>query len=570
MKRRWKAVWWMLWAAFALSGAAASGATGKTPEKAPEKTAARPAAAQAPETEAAPTPLPLATGAPDDAAPVAPFHSTLFHIHARYGPFSPEERAENLERKIKLIDGDASFAREELKILPVGSMCDIVYGDMVVMSVSEADAAALQKPLEETAAYYRDNIADAVEQHRKDTQLLAVLTKVGLVLLILAAFFLIIRYVNMLFRFVALKIAALKGTVIKGVRIKTYDVLDENRCVQVVLFIARVVKYAFLLTVFYISLMLLFSVFPETRGLAGKLLDNVLDPLSEIVMGVYDYKSKAIAIVVIVVVFCYLIRGVRYFAGEIARGRLVISGFYPDWAMPTYSIVRTLLLAFMVVVIYPNLPYSDSDVFKGVSVFLGVIVSLGSTSLMGNLMSGLVMTYMRPFQAGDFIKIGDITGTVREKTPFAIRVTTVKNEEVTIPNANVMSAHTTNYTYSTGSASTDGVTGSGGGDGLILHASVTFGYDTPWRRVHELLLKAARKTQHVLDDPAPFVLQNALGNFFVEYHINVYVREDKKILAIYSDLYAIIQDAFTEAGLDMVCPNFQNFRGENRIAVSQK
>ncbi|MDR1728718.1 MAG: mechanosensitive ion channel family protein [Acidobacteriota bacterium] len=563
MKRRWKAVGWVLWAVFALSGAAAVGAS-----SAPETPPAGPAA-QTPGAEPSPEPPSTPPAAMAPGAPVAPFHQTIFSVYARYGPFSPEERADNLEQKIKQVNADPDFAPELMEIVPVGGYREIVYKDIVVMSVSDADADALQKTLDAAAAYYRDNIAAAVAQHQKETELLTVLTKAGLVLLILAAFYLIIKYVNKLFQFICGKVVALKGTVIKGVRIKSYDVLDEGRCVLVVLFLVRAVKYAFLLTVLYVSLMLLFSVFPETRGLAGKLLYNVLDPLSDIVIGVRDYIPKAIAIAVIVTVFTYLIKAIKYFAGEIERGRLVISGFYPDWAIPTYNIVRALLLAFMFVVIYNFLPYSDSDVFKGVSVFLGVIVSLGSTSLMGNLMSGLVMTYMRPFRAGDFVKIGDVTGTVHEKTPFAVRITTVKNEEVVIPNATVMSAYTTNYTYSVGGASADGVTGMDGGDGLILHATVTFGYDTPWRQVHDLLLDAARKTRYVLAEPPPFVLQNALGNFCVEYHINVYVREDKKILAIYSDLYANIQDAFKGAGLDMVCPTFENFRGETRITVTK-
>ena len=555
--RRWKVVLWTAALAVIFSGsfAVVCGQQPSSKKITTTKTAPQPSEAEAPIPQIEQPPVALV-----NAVPVAPFHQTICHIYARSGPFSPQERAENLEYKIRQLSEELTFTSEELKVVPTGTSFDIVYGDMVVMSIADADAVAMNISLEEVAEYYRGNIADAIEQYRKNTELPTILTKVGLVVLILAAFFFIVRYVNKLFRAIRHKVISLKGTIIRGVRIKSYDVLDEKRCIIVVLFVVRIVKYLLLLTIFYISITLLFSVFPETRGLANKLLDYVLTPFSNIVFSVIDYIPKAIAIIVIVTIFRYLIKGVRYFAGEIEKGSLVISGFYPDWALPTYNIVRTLLFAFMFVVIYDYLPNSESTIFKGVSVFIGVIVSLGSTSLIGNLMSGLVLTYMRPFRVGDFVKIGDIRGTVREKTPFAVRITTAKNEEITIPNANIMSSHAINYSYSAHDAAVE--------TRLILHVASTFGYDTPWRQVHELLLDAAAKTKYVLAEPKPFVLQNALDNFFVEYHINVYIEEEKRMLGIRSELFANIQDAFKEAGLDMVCPTFQNIVGENQIAVS--
>jgi small-conductance mechanosensitive channel len=244
------------------------------------------------------------------------------------------------------------------------------------------------------------------------------------------------------------KVASLRGTHIKGVRIKSYIVLDEERCVVSALFLVKIIKYAALLVILYFSVTLLFGIFPETRGLADRLLDYVLTPFSNVVFGVVNYLPKAFAIAVIVTIFRYLSKGIKYFAGEIEKEKLVIRGFYPDWAKPTYHIVRTLLYAFMFIVIFQYLPYSDSRIFQGVSVFIGILISIGSTALIGNLISGMVLTYMRPFCVGDFIRIGDILGTVKEKTPFAIRIMTPKNEEITIPNSNIMSAHTVNYSHS--------------------------------------------------------------------------------------------------------------------------
>jgi small-conductance mechanosensitive channel len=487
------------------------------------------------------------------AAPVAPFHMPIFSVYSRLGPFSPAERAERLEHIIRQLKEDRGFSLDQMELMPDGALLDIVYNGIIIMSVADGDAEYFKKSKNEVADYYRENIARALEQYRHDTELTSILTKAGLVLLILGAFFFIIRYINILHKFTKRKIVSLRGTFIKHIRIKSYTLLDEGRFVYASLVILKIIKYIAILTIFYFSLPLLFSIFPETRGLAGKLLDYVLTPFSNIVFGVVGYLPKAVAVAVIVTIFMYLAKAIKYFAGEIEKGNLVIKGFYPDWAAPTCNIIRTLLFAFMFIVIFQYLPYSDSEIFKGVSVFLGVLISLGSTALIGNLISGLVLTYMRPFHTGDFVKIGDVLGTVLEKAPFATRILTVKNEEITVPNSAIMSGHTINYSKTARE------------NRLILHIEVTFGYDTPWRKVHELLLAAAARTRRALADPAPFVLQRALDNYFAEYQINVYVTEEKLMPRIYSELYENIQDAFNEAGVDMTSPT----RGINKIEITR-
>jgi len=477
-----------------------------------------------------------------EAAPVTPFHMPIFSIYAKMGPFTPAERAERLEHIIQQLSDDIHFSPDRMEIVDDGATLDIVYNHIVIMSVIDGDAEYFQKSKKEVAEYYKENIARAIDQYKRDNALMTILTETGMVLLILAVFFFALRYINLLFRFLRRKTVLLRGTFIKDIRIKSYIALNEDRCIVLALLFLRILKYAAMLAVLYFSVTLSFGIFPVTRGLASKLLDYALTPFSNIVFGVIGYLPKAVAIAMIVTIFLYLAKGIKYFAVEIEKEKLVIKGFYPDWAMPTCNIIRTLLYVFMFIVIFQYLPYSDSRIFQGVSVFIGILISLGSTALIGNLVSGLVLTYMRPFRSGDFIKIGDVIGTVREKTPFAIRVLTTKNEEVTIPNSNIMSGFTTNYSQTARENS------------LILHTVVTFGYDTPWRQVHELLLTAAARTQHVLEDPAPFILQRALDNFFAEYQINVYVAEEKLMPKIYSDLYENIQDAFKEAGLDITCP----------------
>lgn len=231
-----------------------------------------------------------------------------------------------------------------------------------------------------------------------------------------------------------------------------------------------------------------------------------------------------------------------------------ITGFYPDWAQPSFNIIRFLLYAFMIAMIYPYLPGSDSGVFQGISVFVGLIVSLGSSTVIGNIIAGLVITYMRPFKLGDRIKLNETTGNVIEKTPFVTRIRTPKNEVVTIPNSFIMSSHTVNYSASARQF------------GLIIHSTVSIGYDIPWRQVHQLLIDAARSTPGVLPHPKPFVLETELQDYYPCYQINAYIKEADQLSQIYSDLHQNIQDTFNEAGIEIMSPHY--FAGRDGSATT--
>jgi small-conductance mechanosensitive channel len=232
---------------------------------------------------------------------------------------------------------------------------------------------------------------------------------------------------------------------------------------------------------------------------------------------------------------------------QITRGKLVIPGFYADWAEPTFNILRFLLWAFTLAIVYPYLPFSDSRIFKGVSVFVGVIFSLGSSSAIGNLVAGLVITYMRPFKIGDRVQLKDITGFVVEKTLMVVRIKTHKNEYVTFPNMIILSSSIINYNTSSDEDE----------EGLILYASITFGYSTPWQTIHRILIGAAMATGHVQKSPQPFVLQTALDDFYCQYQINFYTKEVDRVPAIYSELFTNIQEGFRAEGLDMTAAHYR-------------
>ena len=210
---------------------------------------------------------------------------------------------------------------------------------------------------------------------------------------------------------------------------------------------------------------------------------------------------------------------------------------------------------FMIVVIFPYLPGSDSPVFQGVSVFLGFLFTFGSAGSLSNIIAGLVLTYMRLFKMGDRVKIGSISGDVIEKNMLVTRVRTTKNEIISIPNATVMNSHTINYSSDAPEK------------GLIMHSTITIGYDIPWRKMEEVLIKAALKTPLLLEDPAPFVLQTSLDDFYVSYQINAYTREPNKQATIYSNLHANIQDFCNEAGIEIMSPHYRAARDGNQSTI---
>jgi small-conductance mechanosensitive channel len=358
---------------------------------------------------------------------------------------------------------------------------------------------------------------------------------------------LLIIFVWLFFKLFGEKLTSYGKEKIKPLTIKKLRILNTKQILDVILFLFRIFKYIVTVFQLFITVPIVFSLFPSTEHIASTLFGYILTPLKNIFFGIIGYIPNIITITIIIVITRYVIRGLKFFSMQIKREKLVIPGFYSDWAEPTYNILRVLLWAFTVAIIYPYLPGSESRVFQGVSVFVGLIFSLGSTSAIGNLVAGLVITYMRPFKIGDRIQIKDITGFVVEKTLMVVRIKTHKNEYVTFPNINILNSSIINYNTSSDEDE----------EGLVLYTSVTFGYATPWQTVHRILIDAALKTEHVQKSPKPFVLQTALDDFYAEYQINMYTKEINKAPAIYSALYTNIQNGFAAENIDLTAAHFR-------------
>jgi small-conductance mechanosensitive channel len=349
------------------------------------------------------------------------------------------------------------------------------------------------------------------------------------------------------FRIITRKVNVYLGARIKPLIIKKFRLLSSKQIVNLILFGIKITKYILTIIQLIITVPIVFSLFPRTQDLASTLFGYIFTPFKNIALGTVSYVPKLITIGVILVVTRYVLRVLKFLTIQIEREKLVIHGFYPDWANPTFNILRVLLYAFTVAIIYPYLPGSDSKIFQGVSVLVGIIFSMGSSTAIGNLVAGLVITYMRPFKIGDRIKINDVTGSVVEKTLMVIRLKTYKNEYVTFPNTMILSSSIINYHTSSDEDE----------EGLILNTTITFGYGTPWQTVHDILINAALATSHVLKVPKPFVLQTAMDDFYANYQINCYTKAVDLAPRIYSELYQNIQNGFRDAGIDMTAPHFR-------------
>lgn len=440
--------------------------------------------------------------------PVIVDDDTLFYFYAKRGGHTPQQRAENVANDITALGKRFNLKPDSLYIESSDIVTDVMYDNKVIVSFTDQDGLWEGCTRDQLAAEKRLVILEKLKVMKEEHGFLQLCKRVAYFVLVLVGQFLLFWGTNWLFRRVKVRIVKLRNTRLKPFSIQDYELLDTHKQVKLLIFLASLVRYAFMLLQLLLSVPLLFSIFPQTKNLAFQLFSYIWNPVKSILVGIVSYIPNLFTIFVICLAIRYLVRLFRYLAGEVQSERLKLRGFYPDWAIPTYHIIRFLLYAFMIAMIYPYLPGSNSGVFQGISVFVGLIVSLGSSTVIGNIIAGLVITYMRPFKIGDRIKLNDTTGNVIEKTPLVTRIRTPKNEVVTIPNSFVMSSHTVNFSQSAREY------------GLIIHSEVSIGYDVPWRKVNKLLIEAALNTPGVVDDPRPFILSTSLNDWYPVYQVN--------------------------------------------------
>lgn len=476
-------------------------------------------------------------------APVVVDGDTLLTLYTHRGGASAEMRAQTARDIIRQLGHALKVLPDSVYTVEGEHSTDVMGGEQVILTLTDTDALWNDTTRELLAARYADVISRKVQLMHSRYGLQQKLLGVLYVLLLIVAQWLVFRLTVRLFAHLRRQIASKWMKRLRPLKVKDYELLNRHQQGRILMFLTRVGQLLTVLVQLAISIPLLFSIFPETKAVTWRLIGYVWHPLWRIVVGCFEYIPNLIQIVIVCYCFRYIVRFFRYMAGEIQAGKLKITGFYPEWAMPTFYIIRVFAYAFMLVMLWPLLPYSESGVFKGISVFLGVIVSFSSSSVIGNMVSGIVMTYMRPFRIGDFIRFEDNEGEVIEKNALATRIRTLKNDIITIPNSSILQAKTLNYTLSAENY------------GVIVHTQFTMGYDINWRTCERLLIEAALATPHIEAEPRPFVLAHALDDSYLTYEINAYTHHSQDLLTVYSDLQKNIVDKFNEAGIEVMAPH---------------
>ena len=501
---------------------------------------------------------PSSTSGIAETAPVVVNGKVRFHV-VGVTAYPAERRASEISRRIEALARDKKYDPKTLRVEDAGAYHQIFPGasGKAIFRILEADAESegvLRTVLAETI---EKSIAESIDDYRHDRKP-AVLTKktlyaLGSTLVLVALLYAILwgfrRLNNYLERRVKLRMQKLEA--------RSKRIFQGEQLWGILHGVLRLLRGVVVIFLIYVFANFSLSLFPQTRYTAHRLFQFVVGPLGSIVNAVIDFIPDFLFLVVLFLITRYGLKLARGVFTAIDKKRLQIKGFETEWALPTYRLVRMGIIIFALVIAYPFIPGSDSAAFKGVSVLLGVLFSLGSTSVISNVIAGYTMTYRRAFRIGDRVKIGDTVGDVAEMRILVTHVRTPKNEEVVIPNSTILNGEVTNYS----TMARD--------QGLILHTTVGIGYDVPWRQVEAMLLLAAENTEGLLKEPVPFIRHKSLGDYAVNYELNAYCGDASQMMKLYTKMHRNIQDVFNENGVQIMSPAYKADPAEPKVVPKE-
>ena len=490
-------------------------------------------------------------------APVIIDGHTLFSVRG-ISSHPAEDRAKAIRDRIENVAKNHSIAANSIQIIHNENQEEIYVSNNLIMLVFDADAKLEGVNREMLAKAVKMKITKSIYNYRYERSYEAILNKILYAVgsTILAVIFLFI--INWLMKKVNLFLERKLKTKIETLESKSFQLIRSNQLWITLHGFIKSIKFLIILIIIFTYAQYVLGLFPWTRYVSNSLLGFFLSPLSAFGNSIINFIPNLAFLIVIYFVTKYLLKLIKLFFNGISQGVISISGFDPDWALPTFRLLRILLVAFAVIIAYPYIPGSESAAFKGVSLFIGILFSLGSSSLIGNLIAGYSMTYRKTFKVGDLVQIDNHIGQVVEIKLFVTRLLTYKKEEIVVPNSIVLNANVINY--SSLSAKT----------GLILSTTAGIGYETPWRQVEGMLKLAAERTEGVLKEPPPFVLQKSLGDFAVTYELNVYIKDPMNRLIIYTALHQNILDVFNENNVQIMTPAYEGDPDQPKIVPKEQ
>ena len=485
-------------------------------------------------------------------APVELDGTVLFRVRG-VSALPASERARVIHDRIVAVAANPAIPVDALRVVQTDGAIRILAGDQPILGVVEADASLEQVTPTELSAALLYRLREAISTYRaarSPAALRRAMISTALATILLCA---VTAAVLWFWRWVDRFLTRRLHTRIHSVGIQSFEVVRADRIWAAVRNALIGLRTILLLAIFLTYLGYVLGQWPRTRGFARDMVGFALAPLETIGQGLVANIPSLVFLAVLFFFVRFALKLVRLFFEAVSRGTVVLSGFDAEWGQPTYKIVRVLIVAFALVVAYPYIPGSESDAFKGVSLFLGIVFSLGSSTAIANIIAGYMMTYRRAFKLGDRVRIGDIVGDVIEMRLQVTHLRSVKNEEIVVPNSQILSSDVLNYSSLART------------DGLILHTEVGIGYETPWRQVEAMLRAAAERTSGLLTEPQPFVLLKKLGDFAVVYELNVYCQEVRAMNALYTALHRNILDVFNEYGVQIMTPAYEGDPTEPKV-----
>jgi small-conductance mechanosensitive channel len=490
-------------------------------------------------------------------APVMIDGRALFNVRGM-STYPAEKRAADVADRIRALARDPSFDPSALEMTDEPLFTRIGTSARPVVRITDADAESEELDRRVFAEACRGRVREAIVAYRAARTREALRSSawrgVASTAIAVLAFGLALRLVRGLTRWTNRRVADR----VKSVTVRSFEVVRAERIHAVVGGVLRLAGGLTLLVIVFVYVRYVLGLVPWTHGAATQIDGWVFAPIATLGSGLVAKLPDLIFLVVLFFVVRYALRLVQLFFSAVGRGDAKIENFDPEWAQPTFKILRVAVIAFAVIVAYPYIPGSSSAAFKGVTLFMGVIFSLGSSSAISNIVAGYTMIYRRAFREGDMVKIGDVTGVVSQVRVQVTHLRTAKNEEVIVPNSTIMGNDVVNYSSLAKS------------DGLVLHTTVRIGYETPWRQVEAMLIDAAGRTPGLLKEPTPFVQATSLGEFAITYQINAYTGEPTRMARLYSELHRNILDVFNEHGVQIMTPAYEGDPEQPKIVPKDK
>ena len=478
-------------------------------------------------------------------APVKVDGHKLFNVRGLTS-LSPEQRAAAISKRIREAAADNSISADSVKIILEKDHCMIYAGPKLIMNVFEEDADVEEINRELFAQVVSQATSEAIKLYRYNrTRSILIrksLTAAGALIIMIFVMYLIFW----LFRKTKKRLGDLIKIRIDTLENKSHNLIRGTQLWKTYNLGFKILKIVVIVTLLAAFINYLLGMFPWTSNVATYILNLLLNPFLSMGKGLLNFLPDLAFLVVIFLITRYLLKLGKLFFSSVQNSRITVKNFDPDWAMPTFSILRTLVIVFAVIVSYPYIPGSGTSAFKGISVFIGVLFSLGSSSFISNLIAGYTMTYRGAFKKGDFIQVGDKAGYVQEHKVLDTRLLSIQNEEIIIPNSVLLNSNLINYTTKARNKS------------LIIHTTVGIGYETPWRLVESMLKLAADRTEGLLKQPPPFVLKRSLGDFAVNYEINAYIDDTSRMHLFYTALHQNILDVFNENSVQIMTPAYMH------------